>query len=122
MNEKGWIPASDKSAILAAVLSLVFLGGGGQIYLGQWKKGLILILVTILSSMASGIGILFPVISAGDAYDLARKMNAGSPIKESEVSLNPIAFKIVVVMVVLFILIGCAAALIYMIGGSGHGF
>lgn len=123
MNEKGWIPASDKSVTLAVVLSLAFFGGGGQIYLGQWKKGLIWIVITILSfRLFPIIGIFSPILGAGDAYDLAKKMNAGSPIKESEISLNPIAFKIAIRIMALLLLIGLAAALLYGIGGSGHGF
>ena len=35
------ITLSNKSPIGAAILSFFLLGGAGQIYLGQWKKGLV---------------------------------------------------------------------------------
>ena len=40
----GSISASNKSAVWAAVLSFLLFGGGGQLYVGQWKKGILLII------------------------------------------------------------------------------
>ena len=38
-----------KDSMIAAVLSLVILGGVGQIYLGQQKKGIILIVASVVT-------------------------------------------------------------------------
>ncbi len=44
-----------KNAILATVLSFLLLGGVGQMYLGQTKKGIIIIVATVLLSCV-GVG------------------------------------------------------------------
>ena len=62
-----------KNAIIAALLSLFLLGGVGQMYLGQTKKGVIIIVATILLSCV-GIGFLIPILGTIDAYMIAEKL------------------------------------------------
>ncbi len=80
-----------KKPIVAALLSLFLLGGSGQIYLGQVKKGFAFIAITIfwfvlgnafptiggLACLSVG---LVPIISAVDAYRLTHKINEGETI------------------------------------------
>jgi len=56
--------SGKKSPILAGVLSFFLLGGAGQFYLGQWKKGLALILATLILS-GFLIGIPIAIIGVG---------------------------------------------------------
>lgn len=72
-----------KNAILAAILSLLLLGGVGQIYLGQMKKGIILIVATLLLSCI-GIGVLIPIVGAIDAYMMADKLQKGESIGDMQ--------------------------------------
>ena len=72
-----------KNAILAAILSLILLGGVGQIYLGQTKKGVILIVGTLLLSCV-GIGVIIPVLGAIDAYMIADKLQKGEAVGDMQ--------------------------------------
>lgn len=72
-----------KNAILAAILSLILLGGVGQIYLGQTKKGVILIVGTLLLSCV-GIGVIIPVLGAVDAYMIADKLQKGEAVGDMQ--------------------------------------
>ena len=72
-----------KNPIIAAVLSFLLFGGVGQIYLGQAKKGVILILASILLACV-GIGLFIPVIGAIDAYILADKLQNGEAIGDMQ--------------------------------------
>ena len=72
-----------KNAILAAILSLLLLGGVGQIYLGQTKKGVILIVATLILSCV-GIGLIIPVLGAIDAYMMADKLQKGETIGDMQ--------------------------------------
>jgi len=72
-----------KNAILAAILSLLLLGGVGQIYLGQTKKGVILIVATLILSCI-GIGVLIPIVGASDAYMMADKLQKGETIGDMQ--------------------------------------
>ena len=81
--------ASDqKNPILAAILSFIFFGGAGQIYVGQVQKGIVLIIITIIANLIlfgfSLITILFTI----DAYKIAKKSNAGEHVGEWEFGLN----------------------------------
>ena len=72
-----------KDPIIAAVLSLLLLGGVGQIYLGQQKKGIILIVATIVLACV-GVGFLVPFVGAYDAYVIGEKLKAGKPVGDME--------------------------------------
>lgn len=84
-NSTMQIEPSDppKNPIIAAILSLLLLGGVGQLYLGQTKKGVILIVVTVVLSCV-GIGLIVPVIGAVDAYMLADKLQKGESIGDMQ--------------------------------------
>jgi len=82
------IPATGaKSPVLAAVLSFFLLGGGGQIYLGQWKKGLALMAASFILSFAL-VGFFVNLLGAGDAYGTAKKMNEGFAVGEWQFNIN----------------------------------
>ena len=72
-----------KNAILAAILSLLLFGGVGQLYLGQTKKGIILIVATIILACV-GIGLIVPVLGAIDAYMIADKMAKGETVGDMQ--------------------------------------
>ncbi len=72
-----------KNPIVAALLSLLLFGGVGQIYLGQTKKGIILIAATIILSCVA-VGVVIPILGAVDAYMLAEKLQNGQPIGDMQ--------------------------------------
>ena len=72
-----------KNPIIAAILSFLLLGGVGQIYLGQTKKGIIIIVATLVLACI-GIGFVIPLLGAVDAYMLADKLQKGQPIGDME--------------------------------------
>ena len=84
-NSTMQIQPSDppKNAIVAAILSLILLGGVGQMYLGQTKKGIIIIVATIILSCV-GIGLVLPILGAVDAYMLADKLQKGESIGDMQ--------------------------------------
>jgi len=72
-----------KNPIIAAVLSLLLLGGVGQMYLGQTKKGIIIIVATVVLSCV-GIGVIIPILGTIDAYMLADKLQKGETIGDMQ--------------------------------------
>lgn len=72
-----------KNPIIAAVLSVLLLGGVGQMYLGQMKKGIIIIVATLILSCV-GIGVIIPILGAVDAYMLADKLQKGESIGDMQ--------------------------------------
>jgi len=77
------IEPSNKSPFGALVLSFILFGGVGQIYLGQWKKGIAFIVTSILT-VSIGIGALTWLYGAIDAYAMAQKMKNGHSVREWE--------------------------------------
>lgn len=73
-----------KNPIIAAVLSLLLLGGVGQMYLGQTKKGIIIIVVTLVLYCVFGLGVLINILGAIDAYMLADKLQKGESIGDMQ--------------------------------------
>ncbi len=72
-----------KDPIIAAVLSLLLLGGVGQLYLGQQKKGIILIVATVVLACV-GIGLLLPLVGAYDAYVIGQRLKSGKAVGDME--------------------------------------
>jgi uncharacterized caspase-like protein/TM2 domain-containing membrane protein YozV len=108
--------------ILAALLSLFLLGGMGQLYLKQYKKGLALIVgMIIFSSISFPFLFLFIpfflmiAISAADAYGTAEKIANGSTVEDWEFNIN---WKVVGTIVLIFsLLIACPISLYFLMGG-----
>ena len=74
-----------KNAILAAILSLILFGGVGQLYLGQQKKGIILIVVWVLGWCSFGIiTTVAAIVGAIDAYMMADKLQKGETIGDMQ--------------------------------------
>ena len=72
-----------KDPIIAAVLSALILGGVGQLYLGQQKKGIILIVVTVVA-WCLALGWVVHLVGAYDAYVIGNKLKAGQPVGDME--------------------------------------
>lgn len=75
-----------KDPIIAAVLSFLLFGGVGQIYLGQQKKGIILIVATIvLSCVTVGtVGWVVWLVGAYDAYVIGTRLKEGKTVGDME--------------------------------------
>ncbi len=73
-----------KNAIVATLLSFFLFGGVGQLYIGQQKKGLILIVGTFVLAWVFGIGCLIPFVGAIDAYMMADKLQKGETIGDMQ--------------------------------------
>ncbi len=88
---KPLIAASKKSPIVAALLSFFLFGGTGQIYLGQWKKGLVLVVAIVFlyfTVIGAFLAIPFGCIGVGDAYGIAKKLRQGISVGEWEFSID----------------------------------
>ncbi len=72
-----------KNPIVAAILSFILLGGVGQIYLGQTKKGIIIMVVTLILSCI-GIGLITWIVGVVDAYIMADKLQKGEAIGDMQ--------------------------------------
>ena len=72
---------SRRNPIVAFWLSLILFGGSGHIYLGQIKKGLLLIVLTLFLWIF-GLGWLVTIAGTLDAYILAKKLRKGQSIGE----------------------------------------
>ena len=73
-----------KDPIIAAVLSALLLGGAGQLYLGQQKKGIILIVVTLVLYCVFGLGLIVALVGAYDAYVIGTKLKEGKAVGDME--------------------------------------
>jgi TM2 domain-containing membrane protein YozV len=72
-----------KDPILAALLSFLFAGGAGQIYLGQVKKGIAIIVVSIVFSCV-GVGFITWMLGVVDAYLVAKRLQSGNSVGEMQ--------------------------------------
>lgn len=109
------VPAArktEKSPVLAAVLSFFLFGGAGQVYLGQWKKGLALILASWMLS-ALFIGIPIYLIGIGDAYGTAQKLKNGEQVGDWQFNIN---WKVTALATLIAAVIGVA---LYLVSGAG---
>lgn len=75
-----------KDPIIAAVLSVLLLGGVGQIYLGQQKKGIIISVVALIAWCVSvgTLGWVIQLIGAYDAYVIGNKLKEGKSVGDME--------------------------------------
>ncbi len=73
-----------KNPVVALILSLILLGGAGQLYLGQTKKGIILMVVNLVLSFCFGLGVITWVLGIIDAYMLADKLQKGQTIGDMQ--------------------------------------
>lgn len=82
-----FVVRNRKNPGIATVLSFIF-PGLGQMYCGNFPRGFIFMLLGVFSSLAfatlgkPGLLITFPVVAMAmrDAYDLAKRINAGENI------------------------------------------
>jgi TM2 domain-containing membrane protein YozV len=72
-----------KNAILALILSLLLFGGVGQMYLGQMKKGIILVVATIILSCI-GVGFIVWIVGIIDAYIMGDKLQKGESLGDMQ--------------------------------------
>jgi TM2 domain-containing membrane protein YozV len=85
VKQPGTINSSDspKKTINAVLLSLFLAGGAGQIYLGQVKKGIIIIIV-VLTTLCIGLGFILWIIGVIDAYLIAKKLESNKSVQQWE--------------------------------------
>ena len=83
IQSKTKVPPANppKDPIIALVLSLLLLGGTGQIYLGQTTKGIVLIAATAILSCV-GIGFIVWILGIIDAYQIATMLKNGQSVGE----------------------------------------
>lgn len=80
MHSPGAVPAAaqgEKNPFLAGLASFLF-AGLGQVYNGQFAKGVLILGGALLGSFLIIPGILIWLYGLYDAYRTAKKMNAGS--------------------------------------------
>ena len=104
VDEQSSITASNKSPIVAALLSYFLCGGAGQIYLGQIKKGVALIIVTFFTSFIL-IGMFVNLAGTIDAYRIGKKISRGHSVGEWEFDISWRAFIILTALVVIPVII-----------------
>jgi TM2 domain-containing membrane protein YozV len=74
-----------KNAIIAAVLSLLLFGGVGQLYLGQQKKGIILIVAWLVFWLVPCVGpLIASIIGAIDAFVIGDKLQKGQSVGDMQ--------------------------------------
>lgn len=74
-----------KNPIIAAILSFFLFGGVGQLYIGQQKKGIILIVAWLLGWCSFGlITAVVTVLGTIDAFILADKLQKGESIGDMQ--------------------------------------
>ena len=85
MQSTTQISPSDppKDPMIAAVLSLILLGGVGQIWMGQQKKGIILIVASVVL-YCLGLGWIIQLVGAYDAYVIGNKLKSGKSVGDME--------------------------------------
>jgi len=82
------ITRPQTNPVVFALLNLL-LGGLGYLWVGQIKKGILAILICTVGGCASmGLGYLFAVVTAYDAYLLGLKLQSGQPIGQNENALE----------------------------------
>lgn len=81
------ITKPDTNPVIPAVLNLFLLGCVGYFILGQKKKAIISVVITLVTSCV-GLSIIWVLIAAYDAYLLGQKLQAGESIGENENGLS----------------------------------
>ncbi len=77
---QGTAPVQNKNPILALVLSLIICGVG-QMYNGQLRKGVIMLVATIIMAILFWpISLIILIYSMYDAYTTAQKINNGEVV------------------------------------------
>ena len=99
---------SQKSPALAAILSFFLLGGTGQLYLGQWKKGVVLIAATLFTGPMF-LFIIVGIIGLLDAYGTAKKINNGETVTDWKFNVD---WKLAGLLILLFLVFLCVFLLL----------
>lgn len=88
-STSGWVyPASPPRSRWGAMFTSIVMPGIGQAYLGQWKKGLLLLGLTFaIGGFATGGGSwnLFSLFGAVDAWKIGSRLAAGRAVGEMEI-------------------------------------
>ncbi len=83
----GLVTCKDTRTPSSIYTIFVIPPGAGQIYLGQVKKGIALIVVMLITSLIA-LGFFVTVLSSIDAYRIAKKLNSGNYVGEWEFGIN----------------------------------
>ncbi|MDD4254237.1 MAG: zinc ribbon domain-containing protein [Methanofollis sp.] len=112
----------EKSSGIAAISSFVF-AGLGQVYNGDFGRGFLILVGTVIGSMFYFIpGLFVWAYGIYDAYTTAKRMNAGEiPYQETN-ALHMILFVVLwfVGIAVFFILAAIVAAFVFGMSGSTY--
>lgn len=83
------IQKPDANPILFAVANWLGLGGLGYFLMGQQKKAIIAVIVTLVGGIVTcGLGYLFSWVTAYDAYLLGQKLQSGQSVGMNENGLD----------------------------------
>lgn len=111
------ISATDKSPVIAALLSFFFFGGAGQLYLGQVKKGLAIMLCAFFLNFMF-VGFIISMLGAGDAYGTAQKLREGDAVGEWDYNIN---WKVVGLVAVIALTMAMCVLGVIFLAGAGTG-
>jgi len=82
------ITKPDANPLLVASCNLLLAGGVGYFVLGQKQKAMIAIVICLSTQWCCGLGWVFRLVFACDAYLLAQKLQSGESIGENENALE----------------------------------
>jgi len=110
----------EKSPGIAALLSFVFTGLG-QVYNGDFKRGVLFLVGTLIGLCFFVIpGVIIWLYGIYDAYSMAKKMNAGEiPFKETN-TMHMILFVVGLIIVVAIIVVLSAVVAAFVFGMAGN--
>ena len=95
------LPPPQKNVKAAALLSLVF-PGFGQVYNGQYKKGVLFLLGVVFGAVVYVIpGLIIHVIGIWDAWKTATRMNTGEIEFQEMVGVHAVLYAVLWVLAVL---------------------
>lgn len=80
------IKKPETNPLIAALLNLLVCGGVGYLYMGQQKKGLISLAISIVGgTLTCGlVYLIWIVVTAYDGYLLGQRLQSGQMIGENE--------------------------------------
>lgn len=110
----------EKSPGIAALLSFVFTGLG-QVYNGDFKRGVLFLIGTLVGFLFFIIpGIIVWVYQIYDAYSTAKKMSAGEiPFKEANTTEMILYIVLIIVAIIIFIILAAVVAA-FVFGMAGN--
>ena len=82
------IQKPDTNPVIMAAANFIGIGGLGYFLMGQQKKAIISVVIVLVGSAFCGIGYIFAIVTAYDAYLLGQKLQRGEAIGMNENGLD----------------------------------